>query len=96
MEPGEFLAVRSACVAEAKAAGDKEAAAAIGRLRKPSVAAWAINDAVRADEALVADLDDVRQLARLKLAGLVIGRALYERTLRLEEALAVAREGRMT
>ncbi|MFN8045291.1 MAG: hypothetical protein U0Q08_04440 [Dermatophilaceae bacterium] len=73
VEPGEFLAVRSACVAEAKAAGDKEAAAAIGRLRKPSVAAWAINDAVRADEALVADLDDVGSRMRDAQSRLDVG-----------------------
>jgi phosphoribosylformimino-5-aminoimidazole carboxamide ribotide isomerase len=40
----------------------------------------------------VTDLDDVRRLAGLNLAGIVIGRALYEETLELGEALRVARE----
>jgi phosphoribosylformimino-5-aminoimidazole carboxamide ribotide isomerase len=38
----------------------------------------------------VSDLDDVRQLARLKLAGVVIGRAIYEGKLDLRAALAAA------
>jgi phosphoribosylformimino-5-aminoimidazole carboxamide ribotide isomerase len=41
----------------------------------------------------VSDLDDVRHLARLKLAGVVIGRAIYEGKLDLREALAVATAG---
>jgi len=40
----------------------------------------------------VTDLDDVRRLAELKLAGVVIGRAIYERAIDLRDALAVARE----
>lgn len=38
----------------------------------------------------VSDLEDVRTLARLPLAGVVIGRALYEQTVRLGEALAIS------
>jgi phosphoribosylformimino-5-aminoimidazole carboxamide ribotide isomerase len=40
----------------------------------------------------VTDLDDVRRLAELNLAGIVIGRAIYEQTLDLKEALRVAAE----
>lgn len=43
----EFTAARAALVAEAKAAGEKELAARVGALRKPTVAAWALNLAVR-------------------------------------------------
>lgn len=57
--PEDFLATRKALVADAKAAGDREGAAAIAALRKPSVAAWAMNAAVRADAALGADLEDL-------------------------------------
>jgi len=39
----------------------------------------------------VSDADDIRQLAAMELAGVVIGRALYEERLRLEDALAAAR-----
>jgi phosphoribosylformimino-5-aminoimidazole carboxamide ribotide isomerase len=38
----------------------------------------------------VTTLDDVRQLARLKLAGCIIGRALYEGTLDLADAQRIA------
>jgi phosphoribosylformimino-5-aminoimidazole carboxamide ribotide isomerase len=38
----------------------------------------------------VTDLDDVRRLAEFDLAGIVIGRALYEGAIDLKEALAVA------
>jgi phosphoribosylformimino-5-aminoimidazole carboxamide ribotide isomerase len=37
----------------------------------------------------VSDLEDVRRLAEMKLAGIVIGRALYERAIDLAEALAL-------
>jgi len=35
-------------------------------------------------------VDDVRQLARLGLAGCIIGRALYEGTLTLADAITAA------
>jgi phosphoribosylformimino-5-aminoimidazole carboxamide ribotide isomerase len=38
----------------------------------------------------VSDLEDVRRLAQLKLEGIVIGRAIYERAIVLADALAVA------
>lgn len=38
----------------------------------------------------VTTIDDVRRLAELKLAGCIIGRALYEGTIQLREAIAVA------
>jgi phosphoribosylformimino-5-aminoimidazole carboxamide ribotide isomerase len=40
----------------------------------------------------VTDLDDVRRLAALNLVGVVIGRAIYEQTLDLAEALRAAAE----
>jgi len=38
----------------------------------------------------VTDADDVRRLARMPLLGIVIGRALYEKTLDLSEAIRLA------
>lgn len=38
----------------------------------------------------VTDLDDVRRLSQLNLGGVVIGRAIYERTIDLKAAIAVA------
>ena len=41
--PEDFLEARSALVARAREAGDRPLAAAIGKLRKPSTAAWLVN-----------------------------------------------------
>lgn len=42
-DPSEFVELRTARVAEAKGAGDKPLAAAIGKLRKPTTVAWVVN-----------------------------------------------------
>lgn len=64
--PAEFIATRAALVKEAKASGDKDAAKEIAGLRKPSVAAWFINQVVHAQHPVVADLADLG--ARLRHA----------------------------
>jgi hypothetical protein len=60
--PSRFTARRSELAAEARAAGDKELAAAVTALRKPTVAAWAVNHFVRTcrDE-----VDELRSFAEL-------------------------------
>jgi DNA repair exonuclease SbcCD ATPase subunit len=45
--PSGFIAARNARAAEAKTSGDRELAAGIRSLAKPSVAAWAVNALVR-------------------------------------------------
>ncbi len=50
--PADFVARRTAAVKAARADGDKELAAAIGDLRKPTVSAWLVNLLVRDDPAL--------------------------------------------
>ncbi|MFE6839677.1 hypothetical protein ACFVFI_33250 [Streptomyces sp. NPDC057705] len=40
LRPSEFTAARDEYVAKARKAGDRQLAAAIGALRKPTVAAW--------------------------------------------------------
>jgi hypothetical protein len=62
-DPDAFLERRKALVAAAKEAGDKESAATIGALRKPTRAAWVVNQLARTDPdaavrlaALAADL----------------------------------------
>lgn len=47
LDPGEFVETRNARVKEAKAAGAKDLAAEIGKLRKPTVIAWVINTLAR-------------------------------------------------
>lgn len=59
LAPGDFLAARSRLTAAAKAAGDAEVAAAITALRKPTVAAWAVNLLARRRP------DDLDRLAEL-------------------------------
>ncbi len=59
LDPAEFIAARAARVSEAKNAGDRELAAAIGKLRKPTVVAWTVNLLARAAP------DDVDALLRL-------------------------------
>ncbi|MGF1647139.1 MAG: hypothetical protein ACFCVF_09515 [Kineosporiaceae bacterium] len=48
--PSEFLSRRSEWVARARAAGAREAAAAIGKLRRPTVTAWLVNLLARDSE----------------------------------------------
>ena len=62
--PDEFMATRSRLVADAKAASDTAAATEIGRLRKPSLAAWAVNLTAREAEDVVADLVDLGERMR--------------------------------
>jgi hypothetical protein len=62
LAPSEFVPARTARVQAAKDAGDKELAAAIGKLRKPTVTAWTVN--LLAREAP----DDVEALLQLGAA----------------------------
>jgi hypothetical protein len=62
--PDDFMGLRTQAVAEARAAKDKESAAAIGRLRKPSVAAWAVNLTAREAPHLVEELLDLGERMR--------------------------------
>ena len=47
LEPSEFTAARNALSKRLKAAGDKESAAQVAKLRKPPVTAWALNTVAR-------------------------------------------------
>jgi hypothetical protein len=47
LPPDEFTAARNALAKELKAAGEKDAAAEVSRLRRPSVGAWALNQVAR-------------------------------------------------
>ncbi len=60
--PARFTPLRSELVAQAKAAREKELAASVGALRKPTLAAWAVNHFVRehGDE-----LEELRSFAEL-------------------------------
>ncbi|HET8595084.1 MAG TPA: hypothetical protein VFM07_07550, partial [Intrasporangium sp.] len=62
--PGEFVTVRSRIVAEAKQAGDKDLAKQVGALRKPTVAAWAVNHFVREHPDELETFHDFAELLR--------------------------------
>ena len=64
VEPDTFMATRSRLVAAAKADSDKAAATEIGKLRKPSVAAWAVNATAREEAGVVADLVELGERMR--------------------------------
>lgn len=56
VEPAAFVAARSEAAREARKAGDRELATAIGKLRRPVLAAWAVNLLAREDAAGLAQL----------------------------------------
>jgi hypothetical protein len=68
-----FVAERSALVNSLRAAGQADEAARVAKLRKPSVAAWAVNQLVRTQRSAVGELfesgDDLQQAHADLLAG---------------------------
>jgi hypothetical protein len=56
VEPDAFMVARRERVATARAGGDRESATEIGKLRKPTVAAWAMNVLARQAPEVVDDL----------------------------------------
>jgi hypothetical protein len=59
LDPGEFVDARKERVAQARKAGDRELATAIGTLRKPTLVAWVVNVFAREEP------DQVKQLLEL-------------------------------
>jgi len=70
LDPEEFVAARDAAVKALRGDGKRSEAAAVAKLRKPSVAAWLVNRLAR-DEAdlLEALLDAGAKLREVQLAG---------------------------
>ncbi len=68
LDPADFVAARTTRVRDARAAGDKALAAAVGKLRKPTVVGWVVNllarDAPGEVEALLALGDALRDAQR--------------------------------
>jgi hypothetical protein len=72
LPPRRFVAERDAAVAAARAAGDAGAAAALARLRRPTVGAWLVNLLALRRPELVADLAELAtalRAAQRELAG---------------------------
>ena len=91
----EFMALRAQLVAEARTAKDRAAAQAIGKLRKPSVAAGIVNALVRARPDLVADVESVGtklRAAQANLHGTAIAALRPARDQVIADVLAGARD----
>jgi hypothetical protein len=58
LAPGEFVAARDALAKQRRAEGDPAGAAAVKGLRRPTVAAWAVNQVARDHPELVAAVVD--------------------------------------
>lgn len=89
LDPGDFVAARSEFAARARDAGDRELTAAIGRLRKPTVAAWMVNLLARerGDElAALFDIGSALRTAQRRLSGSDL-RKLSEQRRRVVAAL---------
>ena len=64
LAPEEFVGARTALVKQARAARDRELAAAIGALRKPTRTAWLVNLLARDDPAAIGSLLDLGDALR--------------------------------
>ncbi|MFC9999294.1 hypothetical protein [Nocardia sp. NPDC127526] len=70
--PGEFVAVRTERAQQARDGGDKALATAIGTLRRPTVAAWAVNLLAREageDVGALLEVGDALREAQRRLSG---------------------------
>jgi hypothetical protein len=107
LPPEEFVAARDDLAKRRKAEGRAEDASEVKKLRRPSVAAWAVNQTVRqapgeVDELLAAG-DELRRLQRKAVSGVKAGgfreamdrrrRAVASLTRRAERVLAESGRG---
>lgn len=64
LPPEQFIAARDEAVKRAKAAGDRRLAAEIGKLRRPTVAAWVVNRLAQERPEMVEELLDLGEALR--------------------------------
>ena len=73
LDPGEFVAARNELAKRLRKAGERQLAAEVAKLRRPSPAAWAVNQLVRRHredlEALVQAGEDLRSAQDRALGG---------------------------
>ena len=84
LDPGDFVAGRNELVRRLRKAGDRELAAEVAKLRRPSPAAWAVNQLARRHRA------DLEELVRLGEAL----RSAQDRALSGEESADLRQAGR--
>jgi hypothetical protein len=97
LAPEEFVAARGELAKRLRGEGDAAAAKRVVALRRPTVAAWAVNQAARRRPELVRDLleagDRLRQAQRRALSGLrgdALRAAGSDRRIAIDRLLAVA------
>lgn len=97
LPPEEFTAARNALVRKLRAEERRELATSVGRLRRPTAAAWAVNETVRTRRELVDRLleagADVRRAQRRALSGVRrtdMREATRQRRACIDEATAAA------
>jgi hypothetical protein len=64
LPPEQFIAARDEAVKQARAAGDRRLAAEIGKLRRPTVAAWVVNRLAQERPEMVEELLDLGEALR--------------------------------
>ena len=99
LPPEAFTSARDALVKRLRSDGQRDAAARVAKLRRPSVAAWAVNQAVRSSASAVQELhaaaEEVMGVQRRAVSGLSSGeqlRAADGRRRRAVDALLSAAE----
>jgi len=99
----QFTPERDALVKELRKEGDREAAARVKSLRKPTVAAWAVNQLARSQPEAIRELGDAGEALRDAQAAIVAGkgsaddlRAAGERQRAAVEELMTAARGLLT
>jgi hypothetical protein len=73
VDPNEFVALRTELVRELRARGEKEEAAAVKALRRPTVAVWALNKVAHARSDLVQQVVTTAEQARAAQQALLEG-----------------------
>lgn len=73
LAPEDFVDARNALAKELRAQGERDAATEVSRLRRPTVAAWALNQVARRHPDAVAEIgevgDELRRAQRRALSG---------------------------
>lgn len=72
-DPSDFTKARDELVKQLREAGEREAAAAVKKLRRPTVVAWAVNQVARRDRSDVEELIDLGSRMRQEQASLLEG-----------------------
>lgn len=64
LDPAEFVEARKARVTQARKEGDRELATAIGKMRKPTLVAWVVNNFAREEPEQVEELLELGEALR--------------------------------